>query len=114
MASKPTSAATSTGDDDGGAMRFKTLLTHLSRPGVRIHGFVNPPMQRGSTVIFPTVKARNDSWNQRKRFEQELTYGICGTPTHFALEDMVARIEGGTRCQVCDVCVWRFVVVVWL
>ncbi len=30
----------------------------------------------------------------------ELTYGICGTQTHHALEDMVARIEGGTRCQI--------------
>ena len=63
MAGEPTSATTSTGDDDHGGeteMRFKTVLTHLSRPGVRIHGFVNPPVQRGSTVIFPTVKARND------------------------------------------------------
>lgn len=119
----------------GQEMRFGTMLTHQSRPGVRIHGFVNHPVQRGSTVIFPTVQARNDSWHQRKRFEQgkprsacrwklryddgprtksrphrllaythtthkELTYGICGTPTNFALEDMVARIEGGKRCQI--------------
>ncbi len=54
-------------------MRFGTVLTHLSRPGIRSHGFVNPPVQRGSTVIFPTVQARNDSWHQRKRFEQ----GAC-------------------------------------
>jgi cysteine-S-conjugate beta-lyase len=148
MASAPTATAVAADgakeqhDDNG--MRFGTVLTHLSRPGIRIHGFVNPPVQRGSTVIFPTVQARNDSWHQRKRFEQggclggwvwvdgldcrggvgifdayththgiyappttnpphphtELTYGICGTQTHYALEDMVARIEGGTRCQI--------------
>lgn len=60
----------SSGSGEDGEMRFKTVLTHLSRPGVRTHGFVNPPVQRGSTVIFPTVQARNDSWHQRKRFEQ--------------------------------------------
>ena len=54
-----------------------TRLTHLSRPSG--HCFVNPPVQRGSTVLFPTVKERNASWFDRKRFEQELTYGINGS-----------------------------------
>jgi cystathionine beta-lyase len=27
-------------------------------------------------------------------------YGTAGNPTHHALEDMVAAIEGGTRCQI--------------
>lgn len=54
-----------------------TRLTHLSRPVG--HCFVNPPVQRGSTVLFPTVEERNASWSGRKRFEQELTYGINGS-----------------------------------
>ena len=29
---------------------------------------------------------------------QFLTYGTQGGPTHYALEDMIAEIEGGTRC----------------
>ena len=70
MASDPTASTAPTSSGEDGEMRFKTVLTHLSRPGVRTHGFVNPPVQRGSTVIFPTVQARNDSWQQRKRFEQ--------------------------------------------
>jgi cystathionine beta-lyase len=32
--------------------------------------------------------------------EQAPTYGLEGTPTHYKLEDMVAQIEGGTRCQI--------------
>ncbi|GAB5030244.1 cystathionine beta-lyase [Nannochloropsis oceanica] len=75
-----------------------TRLTHLSRPSG--HCFVNPPVQRGSTVLFPTVKERNASWFERKRFEQALTYGINGSETHHMLEDMVANIEGGTRSQI--------------
>lgn len=70
MASFLAAPAAPTSLREDGEMRFKTVLTHLSRPGVRTHGFVNPPVQRGSTVIFPTVQARNDSWHQRKRFEQ--------------------------------------------
>ena len=35
-----------------------------------------------------------------KRLEQSLIYGVMGNPTHHALEDVVAEIEGGTRCQI--------------
>lgn len=58
-----------------------TRLTHLSRHSG--HCFVNPPVQRGSTVLFPTVKERNASWFERKRFEQALTYGINGSEVCF-------------------------------
>jgi len=65
-----------------------TRLTHLSRPSG--HCFVNPPVQRGSTVLFPTVKERNASWFDRKRFEQALTYGINGSEVRFCWEGFVA------------------------
>jgi cystathionine beta-lyase len=29
-----------------------------------------------------------------------MVYGLLGTPTHYALEDVIAEIEGGTRCQL--------------
>jgi len=29
-----------------------------------------------------------------------MTYGTAGGPTHYALEDVVAEIEGGTRCTI--------------
>jgi len=75
-----------------------TRLTHLSRPAVRSHGFVNPPVHRGSTVLQPSCEARVG--NAKRRFERVMTYGTQGGPTHYALEDMVAAIEGGTHCTV--------------
>ena len=37
---------------------FRTKLSHTGRAGKRIHGFVNPPLLRGSTVLYPTVADR--------------------------------------------------------
>jgi cystathionine beta-lyase len=75
-----------------------TRLTHGSRPAVRSHGFVNPPVHRGSTVLHPSCEARVA--NGKRRFERVMTYGTQGGPTHYALEDMVAGIEGGTHCTI--------------
>jgi cystathionine beta-lyase len=77
---------------------FATRLTHAGRPGVRTHGFVNPPVHRGSTVLQTSVQARQD--NAKRRFERVMTYGTQGGPTHHALEDVVAGIEGGTHCTI--------------
>jgi cystathionine beta-lyase len=77
---------------------FATRLSHAGRAGTRIHGFVNPPVHRGSTVLFPNVQARMDG--AKHRFEQFMTYGTQGGPTHYAFEDVIAEIEGGTRCLV--------------
>ncbi len=61
-------------------------------------GFVNPPVSRGSTVLFPTLAAmRERSGNY---YGHELTYGACGTPTQFQLESVIAEIEGGTHSQI--------------
>ena len=40
------------------ARGFRTKLSHAGRAGKRIHGFVNPPLLRGSTVLYPTVAER--------------------------------------------------------
>ncbi len=77
---------------------FGTRMSHGGRAGTRIHGFVNPPVHRGSTVLHASVEARRDAANHR--FEQYMTYGTQGGPTHYALEDMIAEIEGGTRCTI--------------
>jgi cystathionine beta-lyase len=81
----------------GGKSIF-TRLSHAGRAGTHIHGFVNPPVHRGSTVLQPNVAARRAS--QGKRLEQYLSYGVSGTPTHWPLEDVIAELEGGTRCQI--------------
>jgi cystathionine beta-lyase len=75
-----------------------TMLSHAGRPGTRAHGFVNAPLHRGSTVLYQDMAQRRAF--QSKRFDQALTYGLNGGPTHHALEDVIAAIEGGTRCQI--------------
>ena len=84
--------------DDTTKRGLATRLTHGSRPAVRSHGFVNPPVHRGSTVLHPSCEARVA--NGKRRFERVMTYGTQGGPTHYALEDMVAGIEGGTHCTI--------------
>ena len=67
-----------------------TRLAHAGREPARQHGFVNPPIYRGSTVIFPTVAALEAN-------DQAFTYGRLGTPTVRALEEAIAELEGGHR-----------------
>lgn len=78
--------------------RFATRLTQMGRPGARVHGFVNTPLVRGSTVLHPDLAHRKSVGGQH--YEQAMIYGTHGTPTHFALENAIAEIEGGTRCQI--------------
>ncbi len=88
-------------DDSATARRgqhFATRLSHAGRAGTRTHGFVNPPVHRGSTVLYPSCDARRELG--KRRLEQELIYGTMGSPTHHALEDVITEIEGGTRCQI--------------
>jgi cystathionine beta-lyase len=77
---------------------FATRMTHAGRAGVRTHGFVNPPVHRGSTVLFEDCAQRRA--HALKRHEQVLTYGTQGGPTHHALEDALCEVEGGTRCTI--------------
>ncbi len=70
----------------------------MGRAGSRVHGFVNPPLVRGSTVLHPHLEHRRTEGS--RRYDQALVYGTHGTPTHFALENAIAEIEGGTRCQI--------------
>ncbi|MDQ2802050.1 MAG: cystathionine beta-lyase [Pseudomonadota bacterium] len=78
--------------------RFRTRLSHVGRAGKQVRGFVNPPLLRGSTVLYPTMAERRAMATHRS--EQVLTYGLGGSETHWALEDAIAGIEGGTRCQI--------------
>jgi cystathionine beta-lyase len=81
-----------------GKYGFSTRLSHAGRAGTHVHGFVNPAVHRGSTVLFPNCQMRKDG--ARHRFEQYMTYGTQGGPTHHALEDVIAEIEGGTRALI--------------
>jgi len=77
---------------------FSTRLSHAGRAGGHTHGFVNPPLVRGSTVLYRSCADRVAFG--KRRLDQVMVYGTHGTPTHFALENMIAEIEGGTRCQI--------------
>jgi cysteine-S-conjugate beta-lyase len=70
--------------------RQDTRLAHAGREPGRYHGFVNPPIYRGSTVLFPSVAALEAN-------DQDYTYGRLGTPTVSALEEALAELEGGYR-----------------
>jgi len=76
--------------------RFATRVSHAGRAGTRAHGFVNPPVHRGSTVLHPDCESRRSF--AKDRFNRVMTYGTQGGPTHYALEDVICEIEGGTRC----------------
>ncbi len=89
-------------DDQGieapAGRRLFTRLAQLGRAGTHVRGFVNPPVHRGSTVLSATTAERREYAG--KRYEQELVYGVYGTPTHWPLENLIAEIEGGSRCQI--------------
>jgi cystathionine beta-lyase len=71
-----------------------TIIAHAGRDPRAHHGIVNPPVYHASTILFPTVEAMEQA--QKKRFFA-YTYGRHGTPTTAALEEAVARLEGGWR-----------------
>jgi cystathionine beta-lyase len=66
---------------------INTRLAHIGPDPRGQHGFVNPPIQRGSTVLFPdaaTIRTEN----------QKYTYGTHGTPTTDALCEAIDQLEG--------------------
>ena len=71
--SKPTSAKLAAASSE------RTRLVHAGRDPSEQHGFVNTPIYRGSTVLYPTT---DDLLHRRGRY----TYGTQGTPTTEALE----------------------------
>jgi len=74
------------------------INSHAGRAGTHVQGFVNPGVMRGSTVLQPDIATRKAAGG--KRLEQAWIYGTAGGPTHWALENTIAEIEGGTRCQI--------------
>src|SRR5687768_11826740 len=65
-----------------------TRVAHAGRDPERFHGFVNTPIYRGSTVLFPTMASLEAN-------AQEFTYGRLGTPTVKALQDAIGELEDG-------------------
>jgi cystathionine beta-lyase len=74
-------------DDD---LKVATALTQLGRDPHRYFGFVNQPIFRGSTVLFPDAESLASR-------SVEFTYGRPSNPTSRALEQALATLEGGSK-----------------
>jgi cystathionine beta-lyase len=70
--------------------RAATEIVQAGRDPFAHHGFVNPPVYRGSTVLYKSM----ESYEKR---DQKYVYGRRGTPTSEALETAVAGLEGAAR-----------------
>jgi cysteine-S-conjugate beta-lyase len=70
--------------DDAG---INTRLTHGGNDPQDYYGFINPPVVRASTVLFP------DAATLASR-QQKYTYGTRGTPTTDALAQAIDELEG--------------------
>ena len=73
---------------DGRAkMGSRTRLVHAGRAPFDNHGFVNTPIYRGSTVLYPNVE---ELYARRQRY----VYGTKGTPTTDSLEEAWSELSG--------------------
>ena len=80
---------------DFARLREKTRLVLAGRDPADSYGFVNPPIMRGSTVIYPSTE---DFLARKARY----TYGTQGNPTIDALLAALNTIEGGAGVVVCS------------
>ncbi|WP_316192956.1 cystathionine beta-lyase [Bradyrhizobium sp. SZCCHNRI1029] len=76
-------------NDPAAAVRqnVETRLVTAGRDTKAQHGFVNPPVVHGSTVLYPTAE---DLHAHRGEFQ----YGRHGTPTTKALQQVLMALEG--------------------
>lgn len=72
---------------DHGPLKPQTELVTSGRDTLAQKGFINPPIVRGSTVLYPTA---DDLHAHRGEFQ----YGRHGTPTTKALQEALMALEG--------------------
>jgi cystathionine beta-lyase len=70
-----------------------TKLTHAGRRPEWRGRLVNPPVHRGSTILFEDVAEMRAA---APRFGEPY-YGLHGTPTHWALAEALTALEPGAR-----------------
>ncbi len=76
-----------TGPSDSKRLSERTRLVTGGRKPAEQFGFVNTPIYRGSTVLYPT-------YEELKTRRQKFVYGTKGTPTTLALEEAWTDISG--------------------
>ena len=81
-------------------MHDDTKTIHLGRHPERTEGTVNTPVYRASTILSETVA----EWEQKKKDRTQekpgTYYGLHGTPNRHLLEEALAELEGGYKCQI--------------
>lgn len=81
-------------------MQDKTRLLRAGRSGSYPGGAaVSAPVVRASTVVFDSVAQMRETRGLRDT-ERVFSYGARGTPTVFALEDLVTELEGAYRTRL--------------
>lgn len=88
-------------------MKNETKLIHKGRKSLEHFGSVNPPIYQTSTILFPTLEDYENAEEKGQGFYQptfgkknnsDPAYGIAGSQTSFALQDMLIDLEGGDEC----------------
>ena len=77
----------SSSDSSGSPVTVETSLVTSGRDTSAQKGFVNPPVVRGSTVLYPSAEDLH-------AHRGEYSYGRHGTPTTKALQHALATLEG--------------------
>lgn len=78
-----------------------TKLVQVGSEPEQQYGFVNPPIYRGSTVLYSSIQSMEES--QQDRLKRKLpAYGRFGSPTCRAFELALNELEGGFTA-VCTV-----------
>lgn len=75
-----------------------TTLVHAGRNKRVAQGSVNPVIQRASSLVFESLEEKKKA--MQNRFKGGLFYGRRGTLTHFALQELMCELEGGTGCYL--------------
>src|SRR5437762_6856654 len=86
-------------DDRPRNYRKDTLLTHLGRNPEAQHGAINPPVYHASTILSKNVAEWDNRPDPRVHFGV-VRYGLSGTPTTFAIDELLGKIAGGYRAVI--------------
>jgi len=78
--------------------KFDTKLVTAGRSNKYGQGSVNTVIQRASSLVFDSVKAKK--FATANRANGELFYGRRGTLTHFSLQEAMVELEGGAGCAL--------------
>jgi cysteine-S-conjugate beta-lyase len=73
---------------------YETILTHAGSHPDEHCGFINPPVFRGSTVVFPTLEAMTSG-------TQQYQYGRWNNPNTAALAELLTLLDGAEGTVLC-------------